>query len=101
DCGSLNAPFPGAHLGEVNIELTPSEERSLTSSELVSRWRELTGGIPGAVELTFTSDLMGGGKAVDIQLTGANIDELRQVAAELREKLSEYPGVIDIADSFR
>jgi multidrug efflux pump subunit AcrB len=99
--GSRNASFTGAHLGEVNIELTPSEERSLTSSELVSRWRELTGGIPGAVELTFTSDLMGGGKAVDIQLTGANIDELRQVAAELREKLSEYPGVIDIADSFR
>jgi multidrug efflux pump subunit AcrB len=99
--GSRNASFSGAHLGEVNIELIPSEERSITSSELASRWRELTGGIPGAVELTFTSDLMGGSKAIDVQLSGSDIDELRQVAGEIRAKLAEYPGVIDIADSFR
>jgi multidrug efflux pump subunit AcrB len=99
--GARNASYSGAHLGEVNIELTPSEERTITSGELASRWRDLSGGIPGAVELTFTSDLMGGGKAIDIQLAGSDIEELRQVAAEVKDKLSEYPGVIDIADSFR
>jgi multidrug efflux pump subunit AcrB len=99
--GARNASYSGAHLGEVNIELTPSEERTITSGELASRWRDLSGAIPGAVELTFTSDLMGGGKAIDIQLAGSSIEELRQVAAEVKDKLSEYPGVIDIADSFR
>ena len=44
---------------------------------------------------------MGGGKAIDIQLAGPNIDELREVCGEVKDKLSEYPGVIDIADSFR
>ncbi len=101
NAGSRSASYSGAHLGEVNIELTPSEERSITSSELASRWRDLTGGIPGAVELTFTSDLIGGSKAIDIQLAGPDIDELRRAAAEIKSQLSEYPGVIDISDSFR
>ncbi|MEX2300333.1 MAG: efflux RND transporter permease subunit [Bryobacterales bacterium] len=101
NAGARNASYSGAHLGEVNIELTPSEQRTITSSALAARWRDITGGIPGAVELTFTSDLMGGGKAIDIQLAGSDIEELRQVAAEIKTQLSEYPGVIDISDSFR
>jgi multidrug efflux pump subunit AcrB len=99
--GNANASYSGAHLGEVNIELTPSEQRQITSGELAARWRELTGGIPGAVELTFTSDLMGGGKAIDIQLAGPEIQDLRETAAEIKDRLAEYPGVIDISDSFR
>jgi multidrug efflux pump subunit AcrB len=101
NAGSRSAAYSGAHLGEVNIELIPSEQRDITSSEMASRWRELTGGIPGAVELTFTSDLIGGSKAIDIQLAGPDIDELREAASGIKAQLSEYPGVIDISDSFR
>ena len=86
---------------EVNIELVPSEIRSLTSSQIANRWRELTGPIPGVVELVFTSDLIGGGKAIDIQLSSPDMDKLREVASKTKEKLARYPGVIDISDSFR
>ena len=91
----------GSHVGEVGVELTPSENRSTPSGELSNRWRELTGPIPGAVELKFTSDLLSGGADVDFQLRGLNTGAVRQVAEKLRAKLSEYPGVYDIADSFR
>ena len=91
----------GSHVGEVGVELTPSENRSTPSGELANRWRELTGPIPGAVELKFTSDLLSGGADVDFQLRGLNTGAVRQVAEKLRAKLSEYPGVYDIADSFR
>ncbi len=51
------------NLGEVTLELTPSAEREITGQEIVSKWRELTGGIPGAVELSFRTEAAGGGNA--------------------------------------
>ena len=91
----------GSHVGEVGLELTPSQDRSTPSGELANRWRELTGPIPGAVELKFTSDLMSGGADIDFQLRGLDTGAARQVAEKLKVKLSEYPGVYDITDSFR
>ena len=86
---------------EVMIELVPSESRSMTSREIGARWRELAGPVPGAVELTFNTNLIQSGKAIDIQLSSYEIDKLRQLAVATKEKLSQYPGVIDISDSFR
>ncbi len=96
-----NASFSGAHLGEVNIELTPAEERSSSSIEIARRWRELAGSIPDATELTFASSLFSVGEPINIQLTGPDYAELRTAAEKLKNRLAEYPGVMDIADSFR
>ncbi len=101
NAGARGSGGLGSHVGEVGLELTPSEDRSTPSGELANRWRELTGPIPGAVELKFTSDLLSGGADVDFQLRGLNTDAVRQATEKLRAKLSEYPGVYDIADSFR
>ena len=101
NAGARGSGGMGSHVGEVGIELTPSENRSVPSGELANRWRELTGPIPGAVELKFTSDLMGGGADIDFQLRGRDTEALRQVAEKLKTKLATYPGVFDITDSFR
>ena len=90
-----------AFLGEVNIELIPGDARPLSSAQLGSRLRERVEPIPGVVELAYGTDLMVAGKPIDVQLAGPDIDELRVVAAEVRSRLAEYPGVIDITDSFR
>ncbi len=90
-----------SHLGEVNIELIPSERRGLGSAEIAKRWREMTGPIPDVVELTFSSSLFSAGDAINVQLTGPDYVELRRAAEKLKTRLGEYPGVIDIADSFR
>ncbi|MFT5100397.1 MAG: multidrug efflux pump subunit AcrB, partial [Planctomycetaceae bacterium] len=52
-------------------------------------------------ELKFNTSLFTVGNAIDIQLEGDNVDDLRIIAEKLRVKLAEYPGVIDITDSFR
>jgi multidrug efflux pump subunit AcrB len=91
----------GAHLGEVTLQLTPSQSRDIDTRDVANRWRELAGPIADAVELTFSTSLFTAGNAIDIQLAGANVDDLRIVAARLRGKLATYPGVIDITDSFR
>ncbi len=102
-------PQPGAtgggtangHLGEVILQLTPSETRDITTRQVADIWRETNGSIPDAVELKFNSSLFTVGNDIDIQLEGENVEELRIVAAKLRAKLDEYPGVVDITDSFR
>ena len=90
-----------SHLGEINIELAPAEDRTITASELTRRWRELTGPVPDAVELVFVSSLFSTGEAINIQLAGPDLDELRRAAEELKLAIAKYPGVEDITDSFR
>jgi multidrug efflux pump subunit AcrB len=99
--GNTGRSFSRPNAGEVHIQLAPSEVREVSSVDVVKRWRELTGPIPGATELVFSSSLFSSGNAIDVQLTGPHIDDLRQAAAELKTRLANYPGVIDIADSYR
>ena len=90
-----------AHLGEVNIELAPSEQRTASATELLAAWRQRVGEIPDAVELSFDANLIAAGKPIDIQLAGPDIGQLREAADRLKEMLRTYPGVHDVADSFR
>jgi multidrug efflux pump subunit AcrB len=91
----------GSHLGEVTLELVPADERPLRTSDIAARWRELTGPVPDAVELIFASALFSAGEAVNVQLQGDDIGELREAAERLKAQIALYPGVTDIADSFR
>ncbi len=97
---SAGAPS-GGYLGEVNLQLAPGEERSVRSADVAKRWRELTGPIPGAVELSFVSALFSTGEPIYVQLGGSDVGELRAAAGALERALSLYPGVYDVADSFR
>ncbi|MGK0400160.1 MAG: multidrug efflux pump subunit AcrB, partial [Candidatus Azotimanducaceae bacterium] len=40
----------GGHLGEVTLQLTPSQARSLDTRTIANLWRDQAGSIPGAVE---------------------------------------------------
>ncbi len=90
-----------AHLGEVTIELTSAETRSVSADELRDAWRESVGAIPDAVELTFTSSLFSAGDDINVQLTGSSLDALRLAADEIKTGLGELSGVYEVADSFR
>ena len=92
---------PETHLGEVTLELAPSDVRPIDASFVTRIWREETPAIPDLEELTFASSLFGAGDAINIELQAAEIDTLERAAEELKLKLAEYPGVFDIADSFR
>ena len=91
-----------SNLAEVGIELNlPRNYSGISTRDFANRWRELTGGIPDAIELGFTSEAFGIGKAIEIELYGKNFDALRTVAAQLREALQGYNGILDVSDTFR
>jgi multidrug efflux pump subunit AcrB len=93
--------YSASHLGEMVLELAPSEERDLTSAEIVRRWRETTEPIPDAIELTFTSSIFRPGEPINVELAGLDIDHLQEAAEKLKLELPKYSGVFDITDSFR
>ena len=98
---SDGSSFRGENLGEVHIELVPAEVREITAEEVAARWREKVGQIPGAIELTITSDLIGGGKAIDLQFSAPDLDTLVEVAEITKAHLAGYPGVIEVTDTYR
>ena len=96
-----SAGFSGSHLCEVNIELAPAENRTVNSNEIARRWRELTGPIADANEVTYTASFFNAGDAVNVDLSAGNPEELSSAAERLKEKLAALDGVYDITDSFR
>ncbi len=94
-----------SHIGQVQLEITPPEKRSLTisSSELVREWRKNIGDIPGKQELKFRAEIAHGGAPIDIQLRGQDFDKLAAAADAIKQKIiAKYRenGVFNIKNSF-
>ena len=89
-----------SHLAEVNIELLGSEFRDISSVDIGNRWREKVGEIPGASSLTFTSEFVMTGNAIEIELSHDDFDTLLKASNRLQEILCNYAGVSDITDDF-
>ncbi|MEM9621003.1 MAG: efflux RND transporter permease subunit [Pseudomonadota bacterium] len=91
----------GSHLGRVRFELQPPEERRLkiTTSELLNEWRQGIGPIPGAEALTFRASFFRVGDPISIQLTGDSLAQLEQAATQIKQHLTTYPTVSEVADT--
>lgn len=93
----------GSHCGEAWIEILPSSLRpDIPAQEVTAKWRELTGDIIGAEQLTFSIIQGGpGGNPIEIQLAGDDLDQLQLAADELKHEIARFPGTSDITDNFR
>ncbi len=91
-----------SHIGMVSFEILPPESRTSTisSRELVAKWRKLIGAIPGVKELSFRAELGRGGSPIDVQLKGHDFNELNALASKVKDKLGSYQGLYDIKNSF-
>ena len=101
DGSSRRPPSAASHLGEVTLELQSGDDRPIFARDVAQRWREATPMIAGTEELTFTSSLFTAGEPISLRLQSADVDDLQVAAESLKAKLTSYPGVIDITDSFR
>lgn len=90
----------GAHLCDIAMLLTPSENRTVSSSEISSQWRKKVGEIAGIESLNFKSNLIRLGANIDVQLAHDDITTLSKAVTRLKDTLASYPGVTDIADNY-
>jgi multidrug efflux pump subunit AcrB len=98
DGGSSTAQ---SHIGQMIMELVPSEERTRSSTDILRELRENTADLAGVNSITFTAVHGGpGGAAIEIEITGEEFDHLVAATARIQDRLRGFDGVSDIEDDF-
>jgi multidrug efflux pump subunit AcrB len=97
-----DAPESGPHLATVSVDLLRAESRDATINELIQAWRRHTGPVTDVVSLKFTDRERGpAGKAVELMLTGTDLDRLSAASHALQRFLNGFRGVRDVVDDLR
>jgi len=87
--------------GQIITELVKENEDVIEGPEVLRRWREEVGDIPGVKTLGFEGAAgPGGGPAISMQLIGTNIEQVGRAAKELESRIRKYEGVFDIRNSY-
>lgn len=89
--------------GEIRLSLVPVKERSRSSAEIAAALRPLLADIPGVVIRTRAGQGLfllrigtGGSDRLAIEIRGHELPVLEQLAAEVRQALSDVPGITDL-----
>lgn len=86
--------------GKVIVELVKEEDSVIDGKEMLRRWIEYIGEVPGATHVG-TMALTGPGQGPDInlKLNGNDIEQLRQAVDEIAQVIKNYDGVSDVRNS--
>ena len=89
----------GENLAQVEVELTPGEERSVRTREFIATWQKALPSIVGIDGVAILGRRVGPpGFDIDVRLTGANLDQLKRAALDLRDVLNGYSGLVGLDD---
>jgi len=92
----------GPHVATVTADLLNAEVRTGHLDDVLNRWREETGTVPDVISLNYKEPQLGpGGLAIDIRLSGPDLDALKAASLELQNWLGRYQGVFDLSDNLR
>lgn len=94
---NADSPSTGPNMATVSAALLPAGTRTTEVSEIIARWKALTGRMPDMAATRFTDKERGaGGKPIDLLVTGKDLDELAVTARELRRFFRGFEGVRDV-----
>jgi len=98
---SNETPIIGDHVGGYSIELIPSDQRDVRTGEFMTAWEQAIRPVPGMELFTVFEVNVAGppGRDVDIRLSGAELDVMKEAAVEIRSELARIPGVSGVADN--
>lgn len=87
------------HLGQLWMELTPAEQRTRTSDELIVAIRRAAGELRNVKSLRIDG-ISGGpeGPPLSLTVSGDNPDRIGAAVARLKEQMASFEGVYDVAD---
>jgi len=93
--GDSSAP----HIGQIILELWPAEQRTVSSSVLIERIREIVGPVPDAKSIRMAG-MSGGPGGTDLNYTVASEypELLDQAVAMIKRTMNEYEAVYGISD---
>ena len=96
-------PTEGSYLVGFSAVFEPEDERELISYEYLDDLRdELEAALqqyPGASLVVNAQSATGAGDPIQIELSGDDITQLRQISAEVQQALRQIPGSSDVRDN--
>jgi multidrug efflux pump subunit AcrB len=93
------SPPAGEEVAEVQLELLPGEKRKASSYEVMKLWRQLSGRIQGATQVSFESlGVPPLGRPFEMNLLAQDARELEEGTLSLKERLRQYPGIEEAED---
>lgn len=99
---NLDAFENGSHVATIAADLLSAEKRVGRIDDIIQRWREEAGPIPGIIHLNFKEPTVGpAGLAVNIRLNGSDLQELKSASSELQNWLKRYNGLLNLSDDLR
>jgi multidrug efflux pump subunit AcrB len=89
----------GERFGSIHVELFSPDSRDVRNKEFIRQWRQNVT-VPSGIETFTISERRGGppGSDIDVRLTGASAERLKQAAQSVAEALKRYDGVSAIED---
>ena len=97
-----DVPENGTHLATISLDLLSTEYRNTHMAELTQLWRENSGDLPSVIDVQFREPKVGpAGRAIEIRLSGDNLDRLSTASWELQNWLRGYAGVSNLLDDLR
>jgi multidrug efflux pump subunit AcrB len=91
----------GDTAGTVVTELVKENDDVIEGPEVLRRWRDEVGEMPGVKTLAFEGATgPGGGPSVSLQLIGTDIEQLGRAAKDLEQRIRQYEGLFDIRNSY-
>ena len=103
---SNELPFLADHLGsqyaQTTVYLKPEEELSRTKQVIMQEAKDIIEGIEKITSVTFEAGREGApvGKALSVDITGSDYDQIINAAADLERMLRQIEGVTDIKNSY-
>jgi len=89
----------GDQFGALVVELVNPEQRAISTTNFIDRWRQRVDRAPGLESFTLTARTGGPpGRDLSIRLTGAKPERLKAAAGELAEVLEGFAGVSAVED---
>jgi len=99
---NIDAFETGPHIATVTADILSTEIRTISAEDLLQLWRRAVGRQADVIALKFTEPTLGpAGRAIDIRLSGDNLDALKAASLEMQSWLGGYKGVRDLADDLR
>jgi multidrug efflux pump subunit AcrB len=90
----------GDNVAGIAVELAPSDERTVRTSDFVEAWRKAVEPVAGLETMSIQAARGGPpGLPVDVRFAGGEPVSLKAAAEEAKALLARYPGVTDIEDN--
>lgn len=89
------------HHSRITVEFVDRADRTRSSRLTVEQFRERFGRMPGArVDVLVPTGGPPTGDPVDVELLGPDFEVLGRLAKQVRQKIKDVPGLVDLQDDF-